>query len=351
MRATFIGEIRRITRNGSYLATLTLLPVVALLFFALYFQDVNIHSLPIVVVDNDNSKSSRALIEMINATQSAIVDYQVVDYNHSLQLIQSGNAYAAVVIPEGFERNILRQSGATISLYNSGANISTNGFIAKDIQTIIATFNAAIELQSGVKMSEIMPIRVDRHLLFNPELNYASYLAPCFMPMMVMIFTLLGTVWAVAERKTTSIATLIGRCMPTTLAMILFAMVMLLLLFRALNIPLRGSSWMIIVATIVLIADYQAIAILFTAIFRSGHIALSIGGGYCVLAFTFSGLTFPTMAMAPLLQAVSHIFPFTYYMQIMVDQALRGAPIAISAAELGRMAIFLLLPILTLRRL
>ena len=40
-------------------------------------------------------------------------------------------------------------------------------------------------------------------------------------------------------------------------------------------------------------------------------------------AFTFSGLTFPIMAMSLPMQWLSRIFPFTYYTDIFIDQALR----------------------------
>ena len=351
MHRAFIEECRRITRHRGYLAALTTLPLVSILFFTLYFSTINMESLPIVVTDLDNSNSSRTLIEMIRATAHTEVAYQTTDYIQSLQLIKRGKAYAVLTIPKGFEQQILRGECAVISLCNSGTNISANGFISKDIKTVAATFNGAIELQAGKSIAQIMPINIKQHLLFNPELEYSAYLAPCFMPMMIMIFTMLGTVMALAERKKSNLKLITARCLPTTLSMTLFALLMLIVLFRVLDIPLNGSSSTVVAATIMLIIVYQAMAALFVGIFRYRHIAISVGGGYCVLAFTFSGLTFPTMAMNGVLQLFSHLFPFTYYMQIMVDQALRGAPAADSMTDFGYMTLFTLLPTLIYRRL
>ena len=61
-----------------------------------------------------------------------------------------------------------------------------------------------------------------------------------------------------------------------------------------------------------------------------------------MLAFTFSGLTFPVMAMWPAMRFLSRLFPFTYYTDIFVDQMLRGAPAVYSLPDMGYMALFVL---------
>ncbi len=87
------------------------------------------------------------------------------------------------------------------------------------------------------------------------------------------------------------------------------------------------------------------------AVLSNLRLALSLGGGYSVLAFTFSGLTFPIMAMWPAMRGVSRFFPFTYYTDVFVDQALRGAPVRCSLPDMGCMALFIVLPFLCLPRL
>lgn len=57
------------------------------------------------------------------------------------------------------------------------------------------------------------------------------------------------------------------------------------------------------------------------------------------------------MAMTPFMRGVSKLFPFTYYTDLIVDQALRGAPVIYSLHDLGAMALFFTLPLLSLPRL
>ena len=97
--------------------------------------------------------------------------------------------------------------------------------------------------------------------------------------------------------------------------------------------------------------SYQAIAVFIVSLLSNLRLSLSIGGGYSVLAFTFSGLTFPMMAMYSWVQAFSKIFPFTFYTDIFIDQALRGAPVVDSLWDMGYIALFIVLPMLCLPRL
>ena len=46
-------------------------------------------------------------------------------------------------------------------------------------------------------MAQLMPVRFDKHVLFNPHINYGYYLSPSFMPMMLMIFVVMVTVFAI----------------------------------------------------------------------------------------------------------------------------------------------------------
>ena len=57
------------------------------------------------------------------------------------------------------------------------------------------------------------------------------------------------------------------------------------------------------------------------------------------------------MAMWEPVQWLSRLFPFTYYTDLVVDQMLRGAPVAASLPDLGWMGLFVVLPLLALPRL
>ncbi|WP_418423946.1 ABC transporter permease [Alistipes sp.] len=365
-------EMHRLTHQPMYFVLMVVLPVVSFAFFALLFNKGAIRNIPVAVLDEDHTTLSRKVAQMIDDTPTAMVAYDIQSMGEGERLIREGKIVAVVQIPAFFEKNILSNSQTHLENYVSGTNIAVNGLLSKDIQTAVTTFTAGIQLQVLMKqgltqrqaMAQLMPVRFDRHVLFNPHINYGYYLSPSFMPMMLMIFVVMVTVFAIGTelKHATSRewmaagndsvgAALLGKVLPITAVMFLISLVMLLINFKIVGTPLNGSLPVILVGTLLFILSYQSISVLIVALLANLRLSLSIGGGYSVLAFTFSGLTFPIMAMWEPMRWVSKIFPFTFYTDIFVDQMLRGTPWVYSLPDLGYMMLFIVLPLLCLPRL
>ena len=111
-----------------------------------------------------------------------------------------------------------------------------------------------------------MPVRFDKHVLFNPHINYGYYLSPSFMPMMLMIFVVMVTVFAIGtELKHATArewlgtgngsvaAALAGKVLPITAVMFLISLVMLVINFKIVGTPLNGSLAVILAGTLLFI--------------------------------------------------------------------------------------------------
>ena len=126
--------------------------------------------------------------------------------------------------------------------------------------------------------------------------------------------------------------------------MFLMSLVMFLIIFKVVGVPLNGSVSMLLVSGLFFVLASQGIGAFIVILLSNLRLGLSIGGGYSVLSFTFSGLTFPFLAMDLPVRIVGYLFPMTYYMDLFIDQGMRGAPTADSAIYLVGLAAFLLLP-------
>ena len=370
--ASLCREMTRIRRQPMYFTLMVVLPIVSFLFFAALFEHGVARDIPVAILDEDRTPLSRTVARMIEETPTALVAYDVQDIDEGERLMRQGKVMAIVQIPAFFEKNILSNSQTHIEAYITGTNITVNGLLAKDIQTAVTSFSAGIQIQLLTKqgltqrqaMAQLMPVRFDKHVLFNPYINYGYYLSPSFMPMMLLIFTIMVSIFAVGtelKHATASewldtaggsiFAALVGKMLPITVIMFLTSQVMFLIIFKTVGVPLNGSLTVLTLASLLFILSYQAIGTFIVTLLSNLRLSLSIGGGYSVLAFTFSGLTFPIMAMSLPMQWLSRIFPFTYYSDIFIDQALRGAPPVYSMYDVGAIALFILLPLLCLPRL
>lgn len=348
------------------------LPILSFLIFVAIFGTGVPHDFPVAVIDADNTSLSRKLVRMVDATQSAAVTYEVADMAEAEKLIKSGKADAVVYIPKNFEKDIYSTTQTDVALYINGLNLTKNGLLNRDLQTAITTFSSGIKIQMLMKsgMSEaqayssMMPIYYEKHLLFNPYTNYSYYLLPTFLPLMLMLFVLLTTIftvgielkngtaaeWLACAKEDMSVA-LTGKLLPYTFIFYAIYLFMNTVLFKFMGVPLQGSATLIFVSGAVYIIAYQALGLAIIALLGNMRLALSLGGGYSVLAFTFCGLTFPFLAMDPLVRAAGYIFPLTFYVDIFIDQAMRAAPVTYSLHHLGFMMLFLLIPLFFTRRL
>lgn len=365
-------EVGRIVANREYRAVMLWLPLVVILFFAIFFSKEVVGTLPIAVVDEDNSSLSRKIVAMIRATPQVALVREVADMAEAQKLLLQGEVVGVVEIPDYLSKAILSSETARVVYYDSGTNISTNSLSAKGVQMAVASFGVGVELQraemNGVMpdeaMAQVMPIGFLTYGLFNPWLNYAYYVAPCFLAMILIITAMLSTIYALgAELRYGSsvewlrsangslIGALMGKLFPMTLALWLLVFVVGVLIFGLFGAPMQGS-WVVLVAgAMSLVVAYQAVALFVVALTASFRLSLSLGGGYSVLAFTFSGVTFPTIAMLSAVKPITMLFPYTYFMQLYIDQAVRGSAWWLSMQNIASMLLFCLLPLLVLGRL
>lgn len=364
-------EVNRIFERRGYLALLLLLPAVAFVIFGTLFVRP-VTDLPIALLDYDNTPTSRKLASMVVATEGVDIFCNITDTTEGELLIRQGAVYAMIILPESFERMLLRGEPAVVAFYNSGVNLTTNGVLERDVQSAVRTFSVGVQLQQlearGLSpdeaMAMAMPINFDRHVLFNPELDYAAYLAPSFMAMTLLIFAVMATIYAIGSELKEGTArewldmagdsmwvAMVGKLTVPTVVMWLWGGVMFFVLFVLLGVPIRGDFCVLVIATAIFIVSYEAMAVMFVTLFDNMRLALSVGGGYSVLSFSFSGVTFPAMAMYAPIRIAGYLFPFTFYMKIYVDTVVRGVPVGYVLGDMAMMMLFWLLPLVALPRL
>ncbi len=365
-------EVRRIFTDGEYRAVLVWLPLSVILFFAVFFSQEVVGSLPVAVVDEDNSHLSRRLVSMLYATHETAIVEEVADMAEARSKLLAGDVVGVVEIPDGFAKQVLSGVPAVVVYYDSGTNISTASLSAKGVQSAVTSFGVGVALQRAEiagampdeAMAQVMPIGFTTYGLFNPWLNYAYYVAPCFLVMILVIASMLSTIYAVGSElrygssvewlrsaNASLVGALMGKLAPITLAMWLLSVVAGALIFGLFGAPMQGSWVVLVVGTLTLVVAYQAVALFVVALTASLRLSLSLGGGYSVLAFTFSGVTFPTMAMISWVQPFTMLFPYTYYMELYIDQAVRGVGWWYSMPKVAAMLLFCLLPLLSFGRM
>lgn len=372
VKTTFKREIARMGSSKLYLLSTLILPIIAMLFFAYMFSESVPRDLPVAICDQDQSQMSAKLTRMLDATTSVEIAREVTSPEEGEKLIQRGEVYALVHIPNNFQNDIFGGKSPDVASYYNNVYLVAGGLINKDISTVIKTFSAGVDYNKRIKRGEsevsakvaVNPIAIDAHILFNPYSNYFYYLASTFLPIMLIMFTLLSTVYAIGIElkegtskewlETAGGVTwkaLLGKLLPYFICFAVLGIFMNSLLFKYFSVPQNGNIYLVSYNTILLVLSYMACGIFIISIFNSLRMALSVASLFSAMAFTFSGLTFPFIAMDNITAFFGYFFPFTHYLKIFIDQTMRAASISYSWEALVLLHLFLLLPIITNRRL
>ena len=374
--AVIVRELRRMISRPLYFVVTLILPLLSFgIFWAIFHQGVP-RDLPVAVYDADHSALSRRIIRMIDATSTIKVAYKVSDIGTGRKLILATKSYALIILPKDLERDVYSGKAPHIIEYYNNELLLPGSLINRDVRRVVGTVSAGADLRIRQKRSEMTeaamahlePIKIESHILFNPYINFLYFLVSALLPTMLHIFVLTVSVFAIGVELKDGTAkewlicaggstwrAVAAKLFPYTVIFVVLGLFMNSFLFRYLGVPLRGSSLLIMIATLLMILAYQAIGLLFVTVTANLRLALSFAAFYSSTAFAFVGITFPTMAMPLPGKIWGGILPLSYYLKIFVDQSIRGAAISASIPAMIALIVFLfvvpIVPIWRFRKL
>jgi ABC-2 type transport system permease protein len=367
MRAVLRRELRRIATRPLEPLLLVVLPALSLALTWAIFSAGLPRELPVAVVDEDHTRLSRQLVRMIDATPTVRVASRPSDPEAARELVLSGRAYAVVVVPEGLERGVKRGRPEPVVAWTNAQLLVPASLVRRDLQAATATLSAGVETRrlratgetAASAAARFQPVRADVHALFNPQLDYVSYLFAALLPTLLHVFVLLAAVNSVGAelREGTAgewLATaggslaraVAGKMLPSTVVLVGVAVSATALLFGAGGVPMRGSPALLLLGTVLFVLAYQAVGLLLVALFANLRFATSVAAFLASPAFAYAGITFPTMGMPAFARLWGNLLPLTHYLRLLVDQSMKGAPASVSWPSVLALLGFAVAPLL-----
>lgn len=144
---------------------------------------------------------------------------------------------------------------------------------------------------------------------------------------------------------------LAGKLLPHTAVFFLMGILYNTYLYGFLHFPCNSGILPMLLATLCLVLASQGMGILMIGTLPTLRLGLSFASLWGVLSFSMCGLSFPAMAMHPVLQGLANLFPLRHYFLIYADQALNGYPMIYSWMNYVALLVFMMLPFLVARRL
>lgn len=313
-------QLGRYFREKRYLFMFTIFFVMTWLAMDVYHHMI-VASLPVAVLDLDNSKLSRTLRLFLSATREiAVVNDGVESLEQAHALLESGELGGFVLIPENFSADIKRGKKSSVSVLIDDSNILIGKNVYKAVAKAIGTVSAGVELTMVKKMGErkdramakVVPIAIEENFTFNPGVNYPTYIVPGIIFFFLHVLMLILTFSAIIpDRRPEGFPAQAGAVAAGYLVCLVTGLIFFYgFLARVQIIPSGGFLTVFLALAVFLLMDIlMAMAIVSVApSFQTGFQLTIILG---MLSLMFSGITWPSDTFPAILLAISKIIPFT----------------------------------------
>ena len=132
---TFFREYHRITSRRLYLGVCIILPLFCLFFMATIFGNGQMENIPIGIVDQDNTATSRNISRRISATPTFSVTEHFTDEASARQALQRKEIYGYLSIPPRFEQKAVSGTDASLTYYYHYALLSVGSELMAAFET------------------------------------------------------------------------------------------------------------------------------------------------------------------------------------------------------------------------
>jgi ABC-2 type transport system permease protein len=336
-----VREVVWIWRDKIALLLVAGIPVIAFAILAATFSNAVIRDLRVDVVDQDRSKTSETFVQAISSAPGVSVARRSSDLNGAMHAVRSGDAIAAVYVPDNFERDITKGSRPQAVIFFNKQFFTPGNVASSALQAAISAAVADLQPRPQSTAYAPGPLVVEQYVLTNPALNYAQFLLRAILPTVLHVVMAISGGYAVgsefgsrnmrewlATAGDSMLIALVGKLAPYFGIFLVMMAAGLMIIHGIFGIPFRGDPVLAGSAACLLIVAYLSLGALLQLLVRNLALGLSLTGIICSPAFGFAGVGFPVLAMNAFALAWGTILPLRWYIQILFDQAARGVPVA-----------------------
>ena len=368
----FIRELYIMWRNPIYGFCVLLFPIVVAIFFTTLMGEGEPVNMPVGVVDQDNTATSRAMIRRLDAFQTTHVVAHYPNMNEARNAIQRNEIYAFLLIPKGTTDGLLSSRQPKISFYYSSVTLVAGSLLYRDLKTIASLGSANVGMAKLAALGKtekeirtfLQPINIDLHMVGNPWANYNIYLSTVMAPGVLMIFMFLLVPYSIGtelkfhrSRQWMNMAgnnihiAIAGKILPQSVIFICVLLCYEFYIFYGLGFPHPGGIIPIVLVGILTVLACQCFGIFVFGLMPSLRMSMSICSLWSVISFSACGATYPLFAMDSMIQSMAQLFPLRHYYMIYQMCIFNGYPLLYAWFNVLALVIFLFLPMFSINHI
>jgi len=348
-------EFLQIFRNRAMLPIIFALPVIQLVILS-YAATYEIKSTTISVVDDDRSRTSRELVETLEASGYFRVFDRPASMRRADETMLRGHASMILRIESDLERNLRRDGIGRVQMILNAEDGSAAGVIQAYALQVIEGYNRRIQPEfrttSGAAPSRSTVLQIVPQHWFNPDLNYQTYMVPGILVLLVtMIGTFLSSMNVVREKEIGTIEQLnvtplrrrdfiVGKLLPFWILALVELAIGLVVAKIVFDIPMLGSIALIFALAGLYLLVMLGMGLLISTVTDTQQQAMFLAWFLMVIFILMSGLFTPVESMPNWAQKLTLLNPIAYFIEIMRRVLLKGAGIEAVRDQVVALAVY-----------
>jgi ABC-2 type transport system permease protein len=339
-RAVFRKEVLQTLSDRRVMFLIVVAPLIQTMVFG-FAVDFDVDRVPTVVVDPDRSSESRSDLRRLLADGTLTEIARVPDLSQAGKALETGEAAAILVLPSGFERDRLAGRPSTAQVVVDGTDPNRSGVVAGAVGRYFAERSQRLVETELARVGRTPPqLEVVPRLYYNPSLRTAPYTIPGVLGMLLLIVTTIVTAMGLSRERETGtleqvlvtpirpLFLLLGKMAPFVLVGLIDVALVLTGGAYVFAMPLRGSLWLVAVASLLYLLSTLGVGLLIATFSKSQQQAFLGGFLFALPAILLSGVMTPIGAMPEWLANVTLLNPVRYFVEIMRGVLLKDASVS-----------------------
>ncbi|MGC8668933.1 MAG: ABC transporter permease [Chthonomonadales bacterium] len=357
----FRKEILHLVRDPTYLVIALVIPMVQLTLFG-FAIDFDVRHIATAVVDLDRSPESRRYIASLRNTQYLDPVMEPAATGEAEAALRSGAVRVVVVVPPGFERQVLGRTIPQVRVLIDGS----------DSQVAIRAQMALLGGQRarfsphrikdagsgpGIKRIDTQPWPVDArvNVVFNPAMRTQIFMIPGLIGVIMQLVTIALTAFSIVRERELGtleqlmvspvgrLGLILGKVSPYALLAFFEMGTVLYVGWTVFDVRIVGDVWLLLGLSIPFIVASLSLGLLISTVARNQAQALQFTLLITLPSILMSGFVFPRETMPGAIYLLSHFIPVTFFLNILRGVIVRGAGFGDLEASFGALVVLSIL--------
>ena len=351
LRAVMANEYRTIFSDGGAMLILIFALLIYATVYSLAYAPQVLRNVPIGVIDQSRTATSRSLIDTFNAGPNTYVAYEPADMEEAKNLFFDRDIYGIVYIPSDYEKKLLGGEQAVVAIYCDASYFLMYRQVFQEVVTSIGKTGAMVEFQRLIaKGADIpqaqavtQPVIYQSHNIFNPYLGYGTFVMPAIIMVIIQQTMLIGIgmiggTWREHKlyhklcpperRRMSTLPIVLGRGLVYASIYAVTCFYILGLHYRLFHYPMNGAAETVLLFMAVYMAACIALSLAVSTLFRYRENSLLLLLWTSIPLLMLSGVSFPREGMPEWLYRFGQIFPSSHGVNAFIRIQTMGASLA-----------------------